>query len=163
MAQILGRVAGTETWVVGAWCDVTMAELVANVKANPEVFNGKLTSYDATTPYGYNAQSAFVQHHGDKAWEWLEVPAPATMPDGTGPMLEKVTSGEYVMDHFMGAGVARLALNDPARASLVGLAPIANGNPIVLRGTAIPRTAKAPEAAKVMIDVLLSHAGQVSL
>ena len=29
--------------------------------------------------------------------------------------------------------------------------------------TAIPRTAKASEAAKVMIDVLLSHAGQVSL
>ena len=141
----------------------TMAELVANVQANPDLFNGKLSTYDATTPYGYNAHSAFVRHHGDKAWEWLDVLAPATRPDGTGPMLEKVTSGEYLIAYFMGAGVARMALNDPARAALVGLAPIADGNPIVLRGTAIPRTARAPEAAKVMIDVLLSHAGQVSL
>lgn len=86
-----------------------------------------------------------------------------TRPDATGPMLEKVTSGEYVLAYFMGAGVARLALKDPARAAIVGLAPIADGNPIVLRGTAIPRTARAPESAKAMIDVLLSREGQISL
>jgi len=140
-----------------------MGELAELAKSNPEIFNGKLTSYDATTPYGYNAYSAFIRFHGDEGWEWLDTLAPMTRPDGTGPMLEKVTSGEYVLSYFMGAGVARLALNDPARAAIVGLAPIADGNPIVLRGAAIPKSARASESAKVLIDVLLSREGQISL
>lgn len=32
-----------------------------------------------------------------------------------------------------------------------------------MRGVAIPRTAKAPASAKIMIDVLLSREGQISL
>jgi len=140
-----------------------MGELVELVRSAPGKFKGMLTSYDATTPYGYNAHSAFVKFHGDKGWDWLDTLAPMTRPDGTGPMLEKVTSGEYVLSYFMGAGVARMALKDPARAAIVGLAPIADGNPIVLRGAAISKTARAPESAKVMLDVLLSRDGQISL
>lgn len=137
-----------------------LAELAA---ANPQVFDGTITTYDATTPYGFNAHSAFVRFHGDKAWEWLDVLAPMTRPDGTGPMLEKVTTGEYALAYFMGAGAARLALKDPARAGIVGLAPIKDGNPIVLRGAAAPKTAQSPESAKIMLDVLLSREGQISL
>ncbi|WP_169053347.1 ABC transporter substrate-binding protein [Falsirhodobacter xinxiangensis] len=141
----------------------SMGQLAELAAENPQVFNGTITTYDATTPYGYNAHSAFVKFHGDKAWEWLDVLAPMTRPDGTGPMLEKVTTGEYALAYFMGAGVARLALKDPARAEIVGLAPIKDGNPIVLRGAAAPKTANSPESAKVMLDVLLSRDGQISL
>jgi len=141
----------------------SMGQLAELAAANPSVFDGMITTYDAMTPYGYNAHNAFVQFHGEKAWEWLDVLAPMTRPDGTGPMLEKVTTGEYAMAYFMGAGVARLALRDPARAAIVGLAPITDGNPIVLRGAAAPRTARSPESAKVMLDVLLSRDGQISL
>jgi iron(III) transport system substrate-binding protein len=141
----------------------SFADLVAKVKANPDVFRNKLTTYDPKTPYGYNAHFAFARHHGEKAWEWFDVLAPMTRPDGTGPMIEKVTSGEYTLSYFMGAGAARLALEDPARAALIGLAPISDGNPIVLRGVAVPRSAAHPNAGKAMIDVLLSKAGQISL
>jgi iron(III) transport system substrate-binding protein len=141
----------------------SFAELVANVEAHPEVFGNRLTTYNPETPYGYNAHFAFARHHGEQAWEWLDVLAPQTQPDGTGPMIEKVTAGEYVFSYFMGAGAARLALRDPARTSIVGLAPIADGNPVVLRGAAAPRSAAHPNAAKLMLDVLLSREGQIGL
>ena len=112
----------------------SFADLVEKVKANPSVFKNKLTTYNPQTPYGYNAFYAFTQYHGDKAWDWIKAIGPMTRPDGTGPMIEKVTSGEYVLAYFMGAGAARLALKDPARASIIGLKPIADGNPVVLRG-----------------------------
>ncbi|MFK8253039.1 ABC transporter substrate-binding protein [Ancylobacter terrae] len=141
----------------------SFADLAAKVAANPAVFKNKLTSYNPTTPYGYNAAYAFVDRHGEKGWEWLKVVAPMTRPDGTGPMIEKVTAGEYVLAYFMGAGAARLALKNPQRAALLGLKPIADGSPLVLRGAGIPKNAARKNAAKAMLDVLLSKPGQISL
>lgn len=141
----------------------SFADLVEKAKANPDVFKGMLTTYNPETPYGYNAHYAFVRYHGDKGWEWLKALAPMTRPDGTGPMIEKVTTGEYVLSYFMGAGAAKLALKNPARSELLGLKPISDGNPVVLRGVAAPKNAPHPNAAKLMIDVLLSKAGQISL
>lgn len=141
----------------------SFADLVAKAEANPDVFRGMLTTYNPETPYGYNAHYAFVRHHGEKGWAWLKTLAPMTRPDGTGPMIEKVTAGEYVLSYFMGSGAARLALKNPARAELLGLKPISDGNPVVLRGMGAPVTAAHPQAARVMIDILLSKAGQISL
>lgn len=138
-------------------------DLAEKVKQRPDLFKGMLTTYNAETPYGYNAHYAFVRHHGEKGWDWLKTLAPMTRPDGTGPMIEKITTGEYTLSYFMGAGAARLALKNPARAKLLGLKPISDGNPVVLRGVAAPKTAAHPNAAKLMIDVLLSKAGQISL
>ena len=141
----------------------SFADLAAKVEANPAVFKNKLTTYNPATPYGYNAAYAFVERHGEKGWDWLKVVAPMTRPDGTGPMIEKVTAGEYVLAYFMGAGAARLALKNPARAALLGLKPISDGSPLVLRGAGIPKNAANKNAAKLMLDVLLSKPGQISL
>lgn len=52
-------------------------------------------------------------------------------------------------------------LNDPARAKILGWAYPTDGTPIVLRGMAIPKGATNVNSAKLMLDYILSHDGQV--
>lgn len=143
----------------------SFADLVEKVKANPAVFRRKLTSYSAhLTSYGYNAHYFFAKHHGDKVWDWYKTVGPETRFErSAGPMVEKVTTGEYVLAYFCGSSAARMAVRDPARAKIVGMSYISDGTPMVFRGLAIPAKSARPNSAKLLLDFMLSEAGQKAL
>lgn len=143
----------------------SFADMVEKVRANPDLFRGKLTTYGAQFgSFGYTGTYAFVEHHGEKAWEWLETIGPLTrLERSSGPMVEKTTSGEYLLGYLTGSGNPWLAIRDPNRARILGWDFIADGTPVMMRGAAIPKASTNVNAARLWLDVMLSHAGQVGL
>jgi iron(III) transport system substrate-binding protein len=141
----------------------TFAEFVALAAANERPWRNKITSYGVhQTTFGYGINYAFAKKHGEKAWQWfaeLAKLAPRFERSG-GPMTEKVTAGEYVTGYFVSAITFWPRLNDPARARILGWSFIGDGQPVVLRGVAIPKGSRNVNAAKLMIDFIISEEGQ---
>lgn len=143
----------------------SFADLVEKVKANPNVFRKKLASYGAhLTSYGYDTHYAFAKHHGEKVWDWYKVIGPNTRFErAAGPMVEKVTTGEYLLAYFCGSAAARMAVADKARSQFLAMSYITDGNPMVFRGLAVPKAATNINSAKLLLDFVLSSTGQKAL
>jgi iron(III) transport system substrate-binding protein len=141
----------------------SLAELAAFSKANPAVFKNKVTTYNAATEaFGLNINWAYTKKYGDPAWAMLDTLGKVARPErSAGPMIEKITTGEYSVGFFVSGIVLFPKLDDPARAKILGWAYPTDGTPIVLRGMAISKSATNPNAAKLMLDYILSHDGQV--
>lgn len=141
----------------------TFAQFVERAVANQRNWRSKVTSYGVhNSGLGYSGNYAFARHHGDRAWEWYRQLAelqPRWERSG-GPMTEKVTSGEYVMGWFVSAITFWPRLNDPVRARVLGWNFIEDGQPVVLRGIGIPKGARNSNAAKLMLDYVVSADGQ---
>jgi iron(III) transport system substrate-binding protein len=141
----------------------TFEQFVERATANQRSWRGKITSYGVhNSGLGYSGNFAFARHHGDRAWEFYRQLAelqPRWERSG-GPMTEKVTSGEYVMGWFVSAITFWPRLNDPARARILGWNFIHDGQPVVLRGIGIPKAAPHANAAKLMLDYVISAEGQ---
>lgn len=143
----------------------SFADLVEKVEADPEFYRNRMTTYGADTgAYGYTLNYAFVQHHGDKAWEWLDAVGPLTRPErSSGPQVEKVTAGEYLLAFFCGSGSPWVAMRDPARAQILDWSYISDGTPMMMRSIGISNTARHSAAAKLMLDLVCSREGQIGL
>ena len=141
----------------------TFAQFAEMAKENKDAWSRKITSYSPIeSPFGYAAHWAFVKHHGDVAWEWLSAlgELPVQFEATGGPQVEKVTNGEYVGSYFMSAIQVWPRTDDPAQARFLGWNFIEDGQPLMLRGAGIPKGAKNLNAAKLMLDLLLSADGQ---
>jgi iron(III) transport system substrate-binding protein len=141
----------------------SLAELAKLAQANPAVFKNKVTTYNAATEaFGLNINWAYTARYGDAAWSMLETLGKVVRPErSAGPMVEKITTGEYSVGYFISGIVVFPKLDDPARAKILGWSYPTDGTPIVLRGMAIPKGATNVNSAKLMLDYILSHDGQV--
>ena len=141
----------------------TFAEFVELAAANEKNWRNKITSYAAhLSSFGFNGNFAFMRKVGDKGWDWfkrLAILQPRFERSG-GPMTEKVTSGEYAMGYFVSAITFWPKLKDPARAKLLGWSFIPEAQPMMLRGVGIPRGSSNVNAAKLMLDYIVSVEGQ---
>ncbi|MFC7739072.1 ABC transporter substrate-binding protein [Roseomonas sp. GCM10028921] len=141
----------------------TFGQFVERATANQRNWRGKITSYGVhNSGLGYSGNYAFARKHGDRTWEWFRQLAdlqPRWERSG-GPMTEKVTSGEYVMGWFVSAITFWPRLNDAARARVLGWNFIGDGQPVVVRGVAVPKGARNANAAKLMLDYIASSEGQ---
>ena len=137
-----------------------LTHLVKLATENPDVFKGKITTYDIVIPFSFAINWAFVRDRGEESWETLEVLGPMTLPEQSGgTQLNKLTSGEYVAGYFVSSGVF------PKLADLKGIVGwnyIEDGTPVFLRGMAIPKGSTNINSAKLMLDFILSHDGQVA-
>lgn len=135
------------------------AELAA---ANAGPWRNRVTSYGVhTAPFGYAANFAFTRDR-PQAWDWLASVAKAQprFETGGGPMTEKITSGEYHIGYFVSAITIWPRLADPARARLLGWSFANDGQVLMMRGVAIPKGARNINAAKLMLDWIVSKEGQ---
>ena len=141
----------------------SLSDVAKLAQNNAADYKNKITTYNAATEaFGLNINWAFTKRYGDSAWRTLEQLGKVTRPErSAGPMVEKVTSGEYKLAYFVSAIVLFPKLEDPARAKLLGWAYPTDGTPIVLRGMAIPKGVTNVNSAKLMLDYILSHEGQV--
>jgi iron(III) transport system substrate-binding protein len=141
----------------------SFAQFAELAKSNERAWRNKITSYGAhLTTFGYNGNYAFVRKAGDRAWDWfgdLAKLQPRFERSG-GPMTEKVTSGEYAMGWFVSAITFWPRLNDPARARLLGWSFISEAQPMMMRGVGIPKGSRNVNAAKLMLDYIVSAEGQ---
>lgn len=141
----------------------SLADIAKLAQTNAADYKNKITTYNAATEaFGLNINWAYTKKYGEKSWQTLEQLGKVTRPErSAGPMIEKVTSGEYKVAYFVSGIVLFPKLDDPARAKLLGWAYPTDGTPIVLRGMAIPKGSTNVNSAKLMLDYILSHEGQV--
>lgn len=139
------------------------AQMIETAKANERAWRNKVTSYGVhVSTFGYAINYAFAQKHGERYWEWLRQLATLSprFERSGGPMTEKTTSGEYAMGYFVSAITFWPRLNDPARARILGWSFLADGQPMMLRGMAVPKGSRNVNAAKLMLDYIASAEGQ---
>src|SRR3546814_10523084 len=75
-------------------------------------------------------------------------------------MVEGVMSGQYAVAYLTSSGNPRRAVATEAGAQLLDYNFIGDGTPIWLRGIAIPQESSSPNAAKLLMDCILSAEGQ---
>ncbi|WP_117192001.1 ABC transporter substrate-binding protein [Rhizobium terrae] len=141
----------------------SMEAYFANISAHPEVFSGKVGTYDGRYAFGGALNYALVERYGDKAWSWFEKVGPSIKPGGgAGGMIERTLSGELSSAYFVSAPVVFSKIAD-GLGEIIGWNFPKDGTVIFPRGMGITAKATHPAAAKVFLDFLLSETGQAAV
>lgn len=138
------------------------ADILKLAKAHPEL-KGRIATIDPTG--GGLALGAFwtLTEARPETWALLEEIGPYLRPErSSGTVREKVTSGEYVLALLSsGAGIPDYEL--PEAKPIVGYGFPSDGEPISMRNVAVTKAASHPNAARVVLDLLLSKQGSLAL
>ncbi len=135
------------------------AELIKLLKANPERFKGKVTSYDPErSGIGFllitqdaRTDPAFAE--AAKAYGKVGV----KLYPSTGAMMERILSGEHLIGfNMIGSYAIAKQRKDPS----LGVVYPKDYTLVMSRIAIIPKMAKRPNAGKVFLDYLLSSRGQ---
>jgi iron(III) transport system substrate-binding protein len=106
--------------------------------------------------YGY------VEATGEDGWDVLEqLGAHALAEDGTGELLGKLNSGEYVAG-FFASGSLRALIEQTETGDLLNYRYFSDATTLPARGMGVTTAADSPNAARVLIHWLLSEDGQVA-
>jgi iron(III) transport system substrate-binding protein len=138
----------------------SMEEYFANIVDHPDLFDGKVGTYDGRYAFGGAINYAFAQEHGDAAWEWFEAAGPSVLPGGgAGGMIERTVSGELNSSFFVSGPVVFNRMEDGLGEILAWTFP-SDGTPLFPRGMGISAEAPHPDAARLFLDFALSEPGQ---
>lgn len=136
-----------------------LAELV---KANPGDFRNAITTYDPLN--STSARDLFLiyqRRYGDQAWEWINAIGPSLRPEGSaGPMLQKLAAGEYKVAFFASGVVVFPRSRDKAMGQIMEWKFMEDGQPLWVRPVGLPKDGSTPNAARLMLDYIVSHEGQ---
>ena len=138
----------------------SMAALAALVKANPSEYKGAVTTYNGLSAFGEPIQWFWLQQGGEKALLEFKTIGPAVVPEeSSGTMITKLSSGEYKIGYFL-SGIVVFPKTDGALGRLLGWHFPEDGTPLVMRSMAIPKKSTHVNSAKLMLDFIVSQAGQ---
>lgn len=141
----------------------SFAGFVETIVANPGLFKGRVGTYAGVDGFGGSINFAFLRDHGEQGWDWLTQIAPSVKAgDGSGAMIEKLTRGEYTAVYFL-SGPVVMPQMETGLDQIMEWKYISDGTPVFLRGMAIPQAAVNINAAKLMLDYLLSVDGQLAI
>lgn len=102
----------------------------------------------------------YLTAHGEEGWEVLEQLGPHTRAeDGTGALLGKLQSGEYVASFFAG-GATRTLIDTTGAGEILNYRYFADATPLTARGIGVTSAGDSPNSAKVLVNFLLSEEGQ---
>jgi iron(III) transport system substrate-binding protein len=138
------------------------AQFVELVKSKGSLWRGKIASYTPMATFGRTVHGTYARFAGEKAWDQyavLAASAPRFERSG-GAMVEKILSGEYAAGWFVATSTLWPRLKDPTRAKLLGWSFIGPGQPVLLSAAAVPRASRNQNAARLMLEFLLSVEGQ---
>ena len=132
------------------------------ISENPDLFKGMVGSY-AVDGFGGSINWAFVREHGEKGWQWLDAIGPSVKAgDGSGPMIEKLSRGEYTAVYFL-SGPVVMPKMETGLDQVISWKYMSDGTPVFMRGMAITAKAKNMNSAKLLLDYILSEEGQVAV
>jgi iron(III) transport system substrate-binding protein len=135
------------------------AELVKQLKANPDRFKGKVTSYDPEkSGIGFLliTQDARIDPaFPDTAKTYGKVSV--KLYTSTGAMMERILSGEHLIGFNM---IGSYAVGKQRKDPTLGIVYPKDYTLVMSRIAIIPKAAKRPNAGKVFLDYLLSSRGQ---
>lgn len=144
----------------------SLADVVALVKKAPADFNKKIAT---GKPMENAAASNMLAHYinavgEDKPLAKLSVLGPESdLYSSAGPIMEKVTSGEYLIGYFLSGIQVFPLVADPTRASILGYCLPSDGTVMLMRHLALAKTLKNPNSARLLSDFILSQDGQAAL
>jgi iron(III) transport system substrate-binding protein len=102
----------------------------------------------------------YLETHGEQGWEVLEQLGPHTRAeDGTGALLGKLQSGEYVASFFAG-GATRALIDTTETGEILNYRYFADATPLTARGVGVTTAGDSPNSAKVLVNFLLGEEGQ---
>ncbi|HEY6005889.1 MAG TPA: ABC transporter substrate-binding protein [Anaeromyxobacter sp.] len=138
------------------------ADLVKALRASPDRFKGKLTSYDPErSGLGFLLVTQDSLH--DKGF-WDTAKAYGSVGPklytSTGAMMERISSGEHLIGFNM---ISSYAVQKQKKDPSLAIAYPKDYTLIMSRIAVLPKAAKHPAAAKVFLDYLLSARGQRAL
>lgn len=139
----------------------SVAGLADMAESDPAKWKNKITTYDATGhPFAYSLHWKASQKNG---WSNLERLAPYTRPESGGStMLDKVMGGEYLAAFYTSGITVFPRMKDAGRDRILGWSLPSDGVPVMMRGIAVTKEAASPNAARLFLDFMLSHEGQVA-
>ncbi|WGW11467.1 extracellular solute-binding protein [Saxibacter everestensis] len=138
-----------------------LASLATLAESDPDAYKDKITTYDVQNSFGYSIEYNWAKQR-PQGWDTLNKLLPFVRAEqSSGPMVEKINSGEYLAGFFLSSTV--VIPQAEKSGAILGWGYIDDGTPMFLRGMSIPKTAPEPNAARLMLDFLLSHAGQISV
>lgn len=140
----------------------SVAQLAAIAESDPARFRYRLTTYDASShSFGYAIHWRVAQQ-GRSGWNLLARLGPLTRAEPSGAMmLDKVTTGEYLVAYYNSAVTVLPHMKDAGREKLVGWSLPTDGTPVMIYGMAITRGGASKNSSKLMLDYLLSREGQI--
>jgi iron(III) transport system substrate-binding protein len=143
----------------------SLAQLAEVVAKDPHDFGGKVTTYDpARHSFAAALQWSYVHARGEEGWKILEKLGTATRSEGSGAtMVEKLTTGEYIASFFTSSVSLFSRLEQGNRSKLLEWKFPADGTPVFLRGIAVTKNGKSKASARLFVDFVLSHQGQVAI
>lgn len=138
-----------------------LASLVEDAVAAPDVFNGRITTYDAArNSFGLAGWWSYMDAKGEEGWDLLRQIGPMIRGETSGgPMNEKVSTGEYVVGVAV-SGITIFPRLDQPGGEVLGFAFPDDGTVVMLRGMGIPKGAANMNSAKLFVDYALSQEGQ---
>jgi iron(III) transport system substrate-binding protein len=138
------------------------ADLVKALRAAPDRFKGKLTSYDPERS-GLGFLLVTQDSFADKGF-WDTARAYGSVGPklytSTGAMMERIQSGEHLIGFNM---IASYAVQKQKKDPSLGIVYPKDYTLVMSRIALLPKAAKHPAAAKVFLDYLLSARGQRAL
>ncbi|MQA77274.1 MAG: hypothetical protein GEV10_02125 [Streptosporangiales bacterium] len=143
----------------------SLAEIVELTEREPDRFRHMITTYTTNASFGlaiHRAYNLWLQRGGKDPWETYDALLPFTRAEeSSGPMLDKIASGEYLLGYFMSSTIVFPQQVQVGKA--VGWSYIRDASPLFLRGMGVPARCPHPNTGRLMLDYILSHEGQVNV
>lgn len=137
----------------------TLADLTKLMKEKPELLRGKVASWDPEkSGQGYVVMYDDMRKNSG-FWDLMEAfgQARGKVYSNSGQMREKVVSGEEILAFYVnGAYAAEWVRANPN----LGIVYPSDRTSAVSRAALIPKNAPHPNAAKLLLDFMLSEGGQ---
>ncbi|HEY3249445.1 MAG TPA: extracellular solute-binding protein [bacterium] len=143
----------------------SIEDLARIAESHPRTFENRITTYDVEqSATGFNNFWVFIRKNGNTGWSWFDTIGKVGVRPATsaGTMIDGVTSGEFLVAFFTSTITLFPRLARPGVTDIIGWTYERDGTPIVLRGMGIPKAAKNPNSAKLLLDFIVSHNGQVA-
>jgi iron(III) transport system substrate-binding protein len=142
----------------------TMAALVELVTKDKAKYTpGKITTYIETNATGFSANWFTAKKVGQDKWLQTISAIGATAPKAEssgGRMVDSTLAGETLIGYFVSA--ITVLPKFPAANDVLGYSLIGDGTPVITRGMAITKKAKAPASSRLLMDFILSKDGQIA-
>jgi iron(III) transport system substrate-binding protein len=134
----------------------TFHDLVVDIQKYPNLFKGKIATYNVSNDFGYSAFWGLVHKYG-----WYNVdtlgPASKAQADGTAIATQVVTGASNYA--FFESGLVRDALKgEPGK--VAGWFYMTDFTPLIPRGVAITKGGASPNNAKTFLNWAFSAGGQ---
>lgn len=133
---------------------------LAELAEQAEELDGRIGTVEVENGQTGLATFGYIDARGEEGWETLEALGPHTgVESGGGALLGKLTSGEYVAS-FMASGVLRTLIETTETGDVLNYRYFPDATVLATRGIGVTAAASAPNAARLLVNFVLSEEGQ---